>query len=58
MVTSCHEWICDRAFQADPLLNKVFQAETTANLRHEPNLTPRQIRNVALRFVHKQVCAP
>jgi hypothetical protein len=40
MIVTCDVWIRDCAFQAANSPNKVLQAETTANVRHEPKLTP------------------
>jgi hypothetical protein len=58
MILTCDIWIYDRAIQAKSLPNEVFQAKTTASVRHQPKLTPRKIRDVAFGFVPKQVHAP
>ncbi len=40
IIITRHVRIHDRTFQANSQINKVFQAETTANACHEPKLTP------------------
>jgi hypothetical protein len=40
MITTRREWTKERTLQAKSLVNKTFQAEATANVRHEPKFTP------------------
>jgi hypothetical protein len=58
MIVTRDVWIIDRAFQCKSPVNKAFQAETTAHVRHGPKLTPRQVREVAFRFARKQMRTP
>ena len=58
MIVTCDVGIHERAFQAVSLTNEALQAETAANVRHEPKLTPRQVRQPAFGFEPKQVRAP
>ena len=40
LIVACDKWIRDCTFQAKSLPNKVFQAETTSSVQHEPKLAP------------------